>query len=159
MTQGMCADPRVVLRLCELAPCCVSAGVVVVGHKCKAAVDGGVLPVHDQLNTLNTCRAASPCTQDMQGQRIQDTCMQDMQGQHMQHRCMQDNISAHARHIHADQDKRSLSIGGTNAGQAEHGSPSCVLKFKHFQISGTEILVPAKEAAAMLVYTYPAYGS
>ena len=47
---------RVVRRLHEALPRLIRAGVVVEGDERKAAVQGGVLLVHHQLNQLHTCR-------------------------------------------------------------------------------------------------------
>lgn len=48
---------RVVRRLHEALARLVRAGVVVEGDERKAAVEGGVLLVHHQLDQLHTCRA------------------------------------------------------------------------------------------------------
>lgn len=56
------ADSRVVRCLHEAPARLVSARVVVEGHKGKAAVERGVLLVHDQLNLLHTC-AGKKCAE------------------------------------------------------------------------------------------------
>lgn len=49
------------LRGLKLLACVIGAGVVVEGHKGKAAVDCGVVLVHHQLHQLHACRTRQEC--------------------------------------------------------------------------------------------------